>query len=89
MAALAQRPFFDFVWSTKCQNQSTWAGKAEEYVELAWIMSVLTAGAVGFGDYPGDSNTTLIMTSCRTDGVLLTASLPSHYLDAVTRRARS
>ena len=81
MAALAQRPFFDNVWSTKWQNQSTWAGKAEEYVELAWIMSVLTAGAVGFGDYPGDSNTTLIMTSCHTDGVLLTASLPSHYLD--------
>lgn len=83
MAALAQRPFFDNVWSTPWQNQSTWAGNEETYVELAWVLSVLTAGAVGFGDYPGDSNTTLIMTACRTDGVLLTASLPSYYVDAV------
>ena len=83
MAALAQRPFFDNVWSTQWQNESTWAGDPEEYVELAWVLSVLTAGAVGFGDMPGQSNRTLIMTACRADGVLLTASLPSFYIDAV------
>jgi hypothetical protein len=83
MAALAQRPFFDNVWSTEWQNRSTWAGSPETYVELAFILSVLTAGAVGIGDFPGDSNTTLIRTAIRSDGVLLTASLPSFYLDAI------
>jgi len=83
MAALAQRPFFDNVWSTPWQNHSTWAGQPELYVELAWALAVLTSGAVGFGDFPGDSNRTLIMTACRDDGVLLTASLPSYYVDAV------
>ena len=83
MAALAQRPFFDNVWSVMWQNASTWAGNPEVYVELAWIIAVFTSGAVGFGDFPGDSNRTLIMTACRTDGILLTASLPSYYVDAV------
>lgn len=83
MAALAQRPFFDNVWTTQWQNASTWAGDAEFYVELAWVLSVLTAGAVGFGDMPGTSNRTLIMTGCRIDGALLTASLPSYYADFV------
>jgi hypothetical protein len=83
MAALAQRPFFDNVWSTMWQNASTWAGAPETYVELAFILSVLTAGAVGVGDFPGDSNATLIHAACRSDGVLLTPSLPSFYLDAV------
>lgn len=71
------------MWSTQWQNASTWAGNAEYYVELAWALSVLTAGAVGFGDMPGSSNRTLIMTCCRSDGVLLTASLPSYYVDFV------
>ena len=83
MAALAQRPFFDNVWSTEWQNKSTWAGAPETYVELAFLISVLSAGAVGVGDFPGDSNKTLIMTACRADGVLLTASLPSFYVDAI------
>ena len=89
LGALAVRPFFDNVWSTMWQNASTWAGFAEYYVELAWILSVLSGGAVGFGDMPGNSNRTLIMTSCRDDGVLLGASLPSFYLDDVYRPAGS
>jgi len=83
MGALAMRPFFDNVWTTQWQNSSTWAGDGEYYVELAWLLSVLSAGAVGFGDMPGNTNRTLLMTCCRSDGVLLTPSLPSHYLDAV------
>ena len=89
MAALAQRPFFDNVWTTQWQNASTWAGNAEYYVELAWALSVLTAGAVGFGDFPGNSNRSLIMTGVRSDGVLLSPSLPSYYADFVYAPAGS
>ena len=85
MAAISTRPFFDHVWSTMWQNTSTWAGFAEYYVELAWILSVLSGGAVGFGDMPNNSNRTLIMTACKEDGVLLSASLPSYYLDDMYR----
>jgi hypothetical protein len=83
LGALGMRPFFDNVWTTMWQNSSTWAGFAEYYVELAWALSVLSAGAVGFGDMPGTTNRTLLMTACREDGVLLGASLPSFYLDDV------
>ncbi len=89
MAALSTAPFYDNVWSTMWQNSSTWAGFAEYYVELAWALSVLSGGAVGFGDMPGASNRSLIMTACREDGVLLKASLPSYYLDDIYRPAGS
>ena len=89
LGALGVRPFFDNTWSTMWQNTSTWAGFAEYYVELAWVLSVLSGGAVGVGDMPGNSNRTLIMTACREDGVLLGASLPSFYIDDVYRPAGS
>ena len=85
MASINIHPFFDNVWSTMWQNSSTWAGFAEYYVELAWILSVLSGGAVGFSDMPYNSNRTLIMTACKEDGALLGASLPSYYLDDVYR----
>jgi hypothetical protein len=71
------------------QNGSTWAGFAEYYVELAWALSVLSGGAVGFGDLAGATNRSLLMTACREDGVLLGASLPSFYIDDVYRPAGS
>lgn len=83
LGALAVRPFFDNVWTMPFQNASSWGTDGEYYLELAWALSVLTAGAVGFGDLPGNSNVTLIATACMDDGTLLQASLPSFYLDDV------
>jgi hypothetical protein len=83
LAALAIQPFYDNTWSSSSMPNSSWAPATEDYVELAWVISVLSAGPVGFGDEIGYSNASLIMTCCSTDGTILKASTPSTYLNLV------
>ena len=56
------------------------------YVELAWIVSVLSAGPVGVGDIVNNTNKTLLMTACAQDGRLLKASTPSTYVPVLEYR---
>jgi hypothetical protein len=83
LSALAIQPFFDNVWTMPTQPGSTWAPAAEQYVELAFVLSALSAGPVGVGDIINNTNRTLVMTSCMSDGRILKASTPSTYLDLV------
>ena len=84
IGALGLKPFFDNVWTMPSQpSPSPWGNLEEYYVELAYALSVFTAGTVGIGDMPNNENRTLIMTGCMDDGTLLLPSLPSSYIDAV------
>jgi hypothetical protein len=83
LAALDVAPFFDNVWTMPSQPGSSWYPAAETYTEMQWVLSVLTAGPVGIGDIVGNTNASLVMTACSSDGTLLKPSVPSIYIEAV------
>lgn len=83
MTALGIQPFYDNVWTMPTQPGSSWAPQTEEYLELAWILSTLSAGPVGFSDVINNTNATLVMTCCMADGTILKASTTSSYLDLI------
>lgn len=89
ISAMGLQPFFDNVWSKPSMPGSTWDPNTEQYVELAFVLSVLSAGPVGIGDElsaPGtleNTNRSLVMACCAADGTLLKPSTPSTYLDLV------
>ena len=53
----------------------------ELYPELHAAVSAISAGPVSPSDGPGDANVSLIMRTCRTDGVLLKPDAPAMPLD--------
>ena len=46
------------------------------------LMSLLSMASVTFGDAVGESNKTLLMQLCRSDGMLLKADRPATAIDA-------
>lgn len=85
LTALAVMPFYDNVWTMPTQPSSSWNAPTdtEEYLELAWILTTLSAGPVGFSDVINNTNATLVSTCCMADGTILKASTTSSYLDLV------
>jgi len=74
--ALGIYPFKDVTWSTSIQYGNPY--NLEEYnPEMEIIISVLTAGPVGFGDGIGYTNKSLIMSTCTNNGTILGASIPA------------
>lgn len=83
LGAMDVRPFFDNTWTNETQPQSTWGQLPEKYLDLAWILSVLSTGPVAFSDEIGAENATLIHTACNQFGELLQPTAPSIYMDFV------
>jgi len=85
--ALGMAPFKDIFWTTTVQEGNPYWGGAgvEPNPELHAIVSLLTAGPVGFGDKLGHTNKSLIMMTCTQNGTLLQPDHPAVSPDFVFR----
>ena len=80
--ALGIWPSRDNVWT----NSTVVAhGGPEPMVETQTLLAVLTGGPYGPSDAAGAANRSLIMRSCRSDGLLLKADKPATMLDAALK----
>ena len=73
--ALDLRPSKDNAWSMSYQPDNRYH-KDEPYPEFQALILAYSTGPVAFSDKIGYSNTTLIMRTCRTDGMLLQSTQP-------------
>jgi len=78
--ALGMVPFKDVFWTTKVQPGNPY-NATEPNPELQTLVSILSAGLVGFGDKIGYVNRTLIMQTCNDDGLLLKPDKPATAID--------
>ena len=81
MWSLGIRPSKDNFWTSNVSNNPYQKGGNEptnpgSNVELNTIAAVLSTGPVGISDQLGGTNATLIMATCRSDGVLLQPAKP-------------
>eukprot|EP01113_Clastostelium_recurvatum_P038251 TRINITY_DN569_c0_g1_i3.p1 TRINITY_DN569_c0_g1~~TRINITY_DN569_c0_g1_i3.p1 ORF type:complete len:418 (-),score=101.55 TRINITY_DN569_c0_g1_i3:227-1480(-) len=88
--ALGLVPYKDDFWTTESQpNCYNMDGRGTHCTEpntiLQTLSAALTAGPVGPSDMIGKMNRTLIMHTCRNDGLLLKADYPAIPLDAFFR----
>lgn len=82
-AALGLAPSKDVFWSNSsesycsgplhadCQKSSRYPLAHEPFPEVQAAVALLTAGPVGPGDKIGAANKSLLMATCRADGLLL------------------
>ena len=64
-------------------TRSRYSHAFEPYPELQTAVALLSAGPVGPGDKIGSANKTLLMSTCRSDGLLLKPGYPATALDRV------
>ena len=69
-------------WSTDENMWPSFKGYHERNAGTHALMSLLSMASVTFGDAVGESNKTLLMRLCRSDGVLLKADRPATAMDA-------
>ena len=81
--ALGVIPFKDNFWTTERQCNNPYYGKAcvEPNTVLESAVAVFSAGAVAPGDGIGQSNASLIMRTCNSEGRLLKPTRPMGSLD--------
>eukprot|EP01114_Cavostelium_apophysatum_P013570 TRINITY_DN3316_c0_g1_i2.p1 TRINITY_DN3316_c0_g1~~TRINITY_DN3316_c0_g1_i2.p1 ORF type:complete len:780 (-),score=163.41 TRINITY_DN3316_c0_g1_i2:73-2412(-) len=79
--SLGLLPFKDDFWSVSDQPGNPY-DQSEPNPELQALVSILSAGLVGPSDKVGYSNFTLVMQTCRSDGVLLKPDRPSFAIQA-------
>jgi hypothetical protein len=73
--ALDLRPSKDNAWSMSNQHDNRYRTE-EPYPEFQALILAYSTGPVAFSDKIGYSNTSLIMRTCRTDGMLLQPTQP-------------
>lgn len=83
-------PSRDNVWTSgvqapNCNDRYGRIGCSVENVAAETTLAVLSGGPYGPSDSPMSFNRSLIMRSCRTDGVLLRADAPISVTDAALR----
>jgi hypothetical protein len=81
LSALGIGPFKDVFWTITDQPGNPY-NSSELNPLLMTMVSILSAGPVGIGDGLGMTNETLIMKTCRADGVLLKPSVSATDIDA-------
>jgi hypothetical protein len=69
-------------WSTDEKMWPSFYGYHERNAPTHALMSLLSMASVTFGDAVGESNKTLLMRLCRSDGMLLKADRPATAMDA-------
>ena len=70
-------PNKDVFWTSEVEDNShKYNSDFERNPALQTALAVLSAGVVGPGDGPGFENEELIMSTCRSDGLLLTPEYP-------------
>ena len=70
-------PNKDVFWTSEVEeNSHEYNSDVERNPALQTALAVLSAGVVGPGDGPGFENEELIMSTCRSDGLLLTPQFP-------------
>jgi hypothetical protein len=74
--ALDLRPSKDSAWSISEQPGNPYDGAKEAFPEFQAMILAMSTGPVAFSDKIEYSNTTLILRTCRQDGVLLQPSQP-------------
>jgi len=80
--SLGLSPFKDVFWTTSKQPGNPYGANIyEPNPQLQTLVSVLSAGLVGFGDKIGLTNKTLIMQTCAEDGLLLKPDKPATSID--------
>lgn len=88
MSALGIKPSKDVLFSTRIQKDlkiPKFCGHCAlggHDVELGMFVATLSTGPVGLGDGIGSVNKTLVMQSCRLDGMLLQPDAPATSIDA-------
>jgi hypothetical protein len=92
--ALGMLPYKDSFFSSATEKNTApcmtclFSNWSEPYPVVHALASALSAGPVAPGDGVGQANRTLIMQSCREDGLLLKPSRPATPVDAYwTQRA--
>jgi len=80
--SLGMAPFKDTFWSTKFQPGGKYEPKVHESnSELQALVSNLSAGTIGPGDKIGCADRTLLLKTCRPDGLLLKPDRPATPID--------
>jgi hypothetical protein len=79
--ALELRPSKDNAWSKSIQPNNTFQNTTEPYPEFQAMILAMSTGPVAFSDKIGHSNITLILYTCRQDGVLLPPAQPLIPID--------
>lgn len=74
--ALDLRPSKDNAWTKSVQPNNRSRNTTEPYLEFQTMILAMSTGPVSFSDKIGHSNTTLILRTCRQDGVLLQPAQP-------------
>jgi hypothetical protein len=74
--ALDLKPSKDNAWSKSIQPNNTFQNTTEPFPEFQALLLAMSTGPVAFSDKIGHSNTSLILRTCRTDGVLLQPAQP-------------
>jgi len=78
--SLGMVPFKDNFWSIGVQPNNPY-NLIEPNPELQAIVSVLSTGPVSFGDAIGYTNISLILSTCRSDGMILKPDKPATVID--------
>jgi len=85
--AVGLAPFKDNFWSTQKQSANPWGPSCQEYnPELMAVVSTLSTGPVGPADKIGLLNASLVMQTCRADGLLLKPAQPLAPLDVAFKQ---
>ena len=91
-AALGLAPSKDVFWSNSTQrypqnnpkgHSPRYATAHEPFPELQTAVALLSAGPVGPGDQIGAANTSLLLSTCRGDGLLLKPGYPAVAHDSI------
>lgn len=91
-AALGLAPSKDVFWSNATQRYpaAPAAGHSpryktahEPFPEMQTAVALLTAGPVGPGDQIGAANKSLLLSTCRSDGLLLKPGYPAIVHDSI------
>ena len=100
-AALGLAPSKDVFWSNSSESyckgplhlkdclKSKYSHASEPHPEVQAAVALLSAGPVGPGDKIGAANKSLLMQTCRDDGLLLKPSYPATALDLVLHERAS
>ena len=83
--AIALAPFKDNFWTSHHEPGGSCGNTLEPDVERQSIVATLSTGPVTVGDGIDFFNKSLIMKSCRTDGLLLQPERPAVFMDSYIR----
>jgi hypothetical protein len=97
MWALGAAPSKDTLWTTPnsefavekkgCDSTGCPADHSAAGCELHTMLALMTTGPVGFSDFKGQTNKTLLMRTCSSDGTLLKPSKPVTTVDGALQRS--